>query len=518
MKNVENDEKMEKTENLSEEDSLKEEIRRFTGCVADPSLRAHGMAYTSLSKMCERVGEIPAAFVKGLVKMSVSNSIRLYGQPKSFQHVAHLLEILSKRDYESTLKSLLSTIQSSLPLISNLTESKSLAQIPTTKWLISLLKSAENPKNLAENELEIVGALGTCAYWMAGSDKAWRIFIRKFSRIQTILEPIFSSKIAEFAKNQPEKALALISAIGDVKNAEKSEKSQKIAEIFTEIATKSLLMPKLRPPQFLVDRSSKFVKFIREKPDFTENLLPNIKKALLRSPEVSIFGVKGILENLEFPLDTCAPEVLKSTVSALTNADAEIREAAIGVAVALTRKSGIPVIQKILMTLFDQFGAAKVPEVRISLMEGIGRVAGVIEVQEKDKLADEVLAKTAKADKESHDGIIEAQWNAAVEWAVRLTKPTTGLTNAFKEASKLQPAVKYIAYRALADIVERRGMFALPDGIDVKPLLAELETGPKGELTSIGLALLILRTTKKGSIEHTKAWSRASHADALYKV
>lgn len=515
--NVDNDEKIEKNENLSEEDALKEEIRRFTGCVADPSLRAHGMAYTSLAKICERVAVIPAPFVKGLVKLSVSNSIRLYGQPKSFQHVHHLLQVLSKRDHQSTLKSLVSTIQSSLPVISNLTESKALAQVPTMKWLLAVLtENAENAENLKENSLEIVNSLGTIAYWMSGSHKSWHIFTRKFARILTknaTFLSVLEAKIPDFAKENPEKSLALIAAIG----ATKAGKSEILPPVFTDLLSKIFLLSKFRPPQFLVDRASKYVEFLREKPDFAENLLPNIKKALLRSPEISIFGIQGIVENVAFPLDFCAQDLLKSTVSSLSNADVAIRESAISVAVALTKKSGIPVVQKVLNTIFDQFAAAKIPEIKISLMDGVGKIARVVEVSDIDKLVDEVLGKTAKADKESHDGIIESQWSAAVEWAVRLTKPSTGLTNAFKEASKLQPAVKYIAYRALADIVERRSMTTLPDRIDVKPLLTELETGPKGELSSIGLALLILRTTKKGSIEHTKAWSRASHADALYK-
>ncbi|UMM21336.1 hypothetical protein L5515_003059 [Caenorhabditis briggsae] len=512
VKNVETDENQEKT-TRNEEDDLKEEGRRFQGAVNDPSLRVHGMSYTALSKILERVEEVPAPFVKGLVKMSVSSSIRLYGQPKSFQHVHRLLRVLAMRDYSTTLKALLQTIQSALPLASNLSESKSLSQVPTAKWLVDILASG-TAEILQENSLEIVGALGTISYWMSGSDKAWKIFTKKFARILTQLLPILESKIVEFSKENPEKALALIAAMG---TSSTSSKSEALLQNFTDLLSKTFLLAKLRPPQFLVDRSSKIVKFLQEKPHFTENLLPNIKKALLRSPEISIFGIQGIIENVDFPLDACAQDLLKSTVSALSNADSGIREAAIGVAVALTRKSGLPVIQKILNTLFDQFSAAKAPEVKISLMEGIGRVAGTVELAEIDKLCDEVLGKTAKADKESHDGTIESQWNAAVEWAVRLSKPSAALTTAFKEASKLQPAVKYIAYRALADIIERKSMTSLPEGIDAKPLLAELETGPKGELCSIGLALLMLRTAKKGSIEHTKAWSRASHADALYK-
>lgn len=503
----------EKTENLSEEDALKEEIRRFSSAVSNPSLRAHGMAYAALTKLIERRStEIPAQFVKGLVKMSIANSIRLYGQPKSFQAVSKLLQVLAKRDPISTLKSLLQTITTALPIIPNLTESHSLSQVPTMKWLLACLDG----NSCAENAVEILGALGAIAYWMSASDKAWRVFTKKLAQLfakNPEISNVFTAKIGEFSKENPEKSLALISAFGALGAA----KTPEIAPIFVEIFTKSQLLPKLRPPQFFVTRISKFAVFLQKSPDFETNLLPNMKKALLRSPEVAIFGIRGLLEHISFSLDFCAQDLLKSTISSLCNTDPEIREAGIGIVVALSRKSEISVIQKILNMLLDQFSAAKASEIKCSLMEGVGAIAKVVEAQDIDKIAEDVISKTAKADKESHDGTIEAQWNAAAEWAIRLSKPAISLTNAFKEASKLAPAVKYIGYRVLADILERRSMTSLPEGIDVKPLLTELETGPKGELCSIGLALLILRTTKKGSIEHTKAWSRASHAEALLK-
>lgn len=158
------------------------------------------------------------------------------------------------------------------------------------------------------------------------------------------------------------------------------------------------------------------------------------------------------------------------------SADEPLREAAISIAVSLAKRAQPPVITRIVNTLFDQLIASKSPEIRISLLQGIGGVAKIAENEDLDKIADDALGKLAKADKESeffwknpekifekykvfislaHDGTIEAQWNAVVEWAVRLSKATPALTSAFKEASKLAPAVKYIAYRALSDIMQR---------------------------------------------------------------
>uniref|UniRef100_A0A8R1HWX1 TOG domain-containing protein n=1 Tax=Caenorhabditis japonica TaxID=281687 RepID=A0A8R1HWX1_CAEJA len=509
--NVENEAVVEeKNENLSEEDALKEEIRRFSAAVSNPSVRVHGMSYTSLTKLVERAAqEIPAQFVKGLVKMSVSNSIRLYGQPKSFQYVSRLLHALAKRDFSSTLKSLQQTIISSLGIISNLSESRAISQVPTAKWLLALLSG-----NSAENTSETFSALATISYWMAGSRKAWKIFVRKLAAVlssNSNLLKLIEKEAGAIGKESPEKVLALLSAVASAR------KSAVSPAVFVDLLTKSVLLAKTRPPQFLVDRiSSEFIPHLSEK-DFNDNLLPNIKKALLRSPEAAIFGIQGIVENVNFSLDTSAQDLLKSTTASLQNADENIREAAIAIAVFLTKKAQGAVITRVVNTLYDQFSAAKTPENRISLLQGVARIAKVSENQDLDKIAADVIAKTAKADKDSHDGTVEAQWHTAAEWAARLNDTSASLTVAFKEAAKLQPAVKYIAYRNLYSIFEKKELTLLPSGTDAKPLLAELEVAPKGELSSIGLALLLLRTSKPGSIEHTKAWSRASHAESVFK-
>ncbi|CAI2349719.1 unnamed protein product [Caenorhabditis sp. 36 PRJEB53466] len=505
---TENDVEVNTTENLSEEDALKEEIRRFTGAVSDPSVRVHGMSYTSVTKLVERSEAIPPQFVKGLVKLSVSSSIRIYGQPKSFQYVARLLHALAKRDPLTTLKSLLQTIVAALPIAPNLSESQALSQLPTAKWLLTLLAHGAH-----EDAAEIVAALATISYWMAGSAKAWRIFSRKLKNVvksSVNLGKMIEAQAGALGKEHPEKTIALLSAMAQAEN------SAILPAVFMDLLTKSILLPKLRPPQFLVERTSSFVKFLSEK-DFNENLLPNIKKSLLRSPEVAIYGILAVVENVEFSLDPSSADLLKSTTGSLQSADESVRDAAISIAVALTERAAPPVIARVVNTLFDQFSAAKVPENKIALLQGVARVAHVAQNQDIDKIADDVLAKTAKADKDTHDGTVEAQWSAAVEWAGRLSKPSPALTTAFKEAAKLQPAVRYIAFRALSDIQQKRSMADLPDGVDVKPLLAELETSPKGELSSIGLAILVLGSSKKGSIEHTKAWSRAAHAESLFK-
>ncbi|CAI5445400.1 unnamed protein product [Caenorhabditis angaria] len=500
-------------EEQTSEDALRDEIRRFSIAVTDSSLRVHGMSYTSLVKTIERENEIPEQVVRGLVKISVSSSIRRYIQPKSFQHVAKLLTSLAKKDYPNTIKSFAQTVIASLPIIANLSSSTGLAQVPTAKWLLTLLANSKFETVAKSEQKNIVSALAVLNFYVSASDEALRIFSRKLTgviRTNSNLIVAIDSEISQIAKDQPEAALLLLSTIS------KCTSTQYQPSLFNDLISKVAILGKVRPSQFIIDATSQYIPFINEK-DFNDNILPNIKKGLLRSPEVAIFGILAIVENVSFSLDTFSADILKATTGSLQSADELLRDTAINTAVGLTKRAQANAITKVVNTLFDQLSAAKVAENRIALLNGIAKIANVAESQDLDSVAENVITKTTKADKDTHDATVEAQWNAAAQWAQKLNKITPGLVPAFKDSSKIQPTVRYIAYRVLNDILEKRESNVLPDGVENKAFLAEIEVAPKGEIGSIGLALLLLRTLKKGSDEHTKVWTKAANSEALFR-
>ncbi|CAD6185730.1 unnamed protein product [Caenorhabditis auriculariae] len=498
-----------------EQTSFKDELRRFMYGVTESSVRAQGISYSSVAKTIDRaddsVKEILKSATKPVVKLTVSTALQRYGHAKSFQNVARLLDALAKHDYVSTVRTLAQTIISAFPILPNISSPLSLIAVPSSKWLLHLLQSSSSSSLSAEDNLLITSALATLAYYTSVSKKASAIFSKKLERSlrsDARLKQAIESTIAEIAKENGEKAVCLISTEAFA------------VPLFIETFTKVVLLPKVRPSQNVVDACKPSLAQLTEK-DFADAFLPNIKKAMLRSPEVAMHGVLATVEAFPFSLDAHADEILKAALGSAQSADDSLRDAAIGVAVALSARAQAPVLAKVVARLFDQVSGAKSSEHRIALLQGIAKIAKLapknLDVAAVDKIADDVISKTAKGDKDTHEATVSAQWATAVEWAQRLSKVTPTLVNAFKEASKLAPTVRNVGYRTLVEVMEKKNLTALPDGVNAKDFWAEVETGPKGELSSVPLALLLLNVAKEGSVEHTKVWSRAAHAESLFK-
>ncbi|CAB3402031.1 unnamed protein product [Caenorhabditis bovis] len=511
--NVTTKESAENQNQGSQEDSLKDEAKRFAQAVNESSVRVHGMSYASLTKTIERASEVPEVFVKALVKMSASASMRRYVQPASFRYVAALITALAKHNFAATIRTLSQTVLSNIAIVPNLSDSSALSQIPTSKWMLSLLESPKISELPKDDVQIIISALATLAYYISASSSAWKIFARKLRNVLKAnpnLKTLIEEELKVMSKENPEKSLVLISAVCKATNAEFC------TSLFVDLITKIALLAKTVPPENVIKASVDSVKTLPEKV-FSDEIVPNIKKALLRGAEIAIYGILTIVDNVPFSVDATALDLLKAITSSLQSSDEKLKNSAINMVVALTKRVQPSVLSKVVSTLLDQYSAAKSAENRIALLQGISKIAQITECQDIDKIADDIIAKTTKADKDTHDGTVEAQWSAAAEWAARLSTITPGLIAAFKDASKQQPAVKYIVYRALHNILEKRDMSLLPEGVDLKPLLTEIDTGPKGELCSIGLALILLKTTKKGSVEYVKAWGRAAHAESLFR-
>lgn len=135
---------------------------------------------------------------------------------------------------------------------------------------------------------------------------------------------------------------------------------------------------------------------------FKDPLFPNIKKALLRSPEVAIYGVRAAISSVPNKMDDYAQEIAKGLSASLASGDEEQRNEAVAVAVALASKSSVKTVGQLTNKLFDSLAAAKTAEQRVSILNGIAGCAQADQPgAEFNKLATEVIQKTAKADKES---------------------------------------------------------------------------------------------------------------------
>ncbi|KIH45088.1 hypothetical protein ANCDUO_24876, partial [Ancylostoma duodenale] len=129
--------------------------------------------------------------------------------------------------------------------------------------------------------------------------------------------------------------------------------------LFLDVFSKSVLFPKVRAEQFVIDICGYGLSKISPS-TFRDTLLPNIKKSLLRSPEVAAFGIVKAIESAAFPLDEYITDLLKG------------------------------------------LGAAKSSEQRVALLEGVAKCAGAKNANSEalEKIASGVVTKTTSPDKE----------------------------------------------------------------------------------------------------------------------
>ncbi|VDO30821.1 unnamed protein product, partial [Haemonchus placei] len=456
----------------NEVDWLKEEIRKFAGLVNDSSVRLHVQAYTQLVKVINHVEAVPEPFIKGIVKLAVNAAVLRYCHQASFKSIAG-------------------------------------TAIPPLKWILQRF-----PQVAEAVVPELVSALGTLAFYCCASGKACGIFEKKLrllisndEQARRLKEGITEvGKDASSAKKMVCLMAFLLKVQADVDRT-----------LYLDVFSKAILFPKSKPEGFVIDYCGARLSSISAS-EFRDQLLPNIKKSLLRSPEVALFGVVKAIQSSEHPLDEFVNDLLKGLTSSVTSTSDELRNTAIAGVAAFTIKAEAATVEKIVNYLFEQLTVAKSSEQRVSILEGIANCADAKNASSSalEKVANSVVVKTTSPDKEAHENVVAAQWNTAFSWARRLRNDSTSLISAFKSAPLILSAVRHIGYRTLAKIFTRCGMKALPAESE-KQLWQECEAVLKEPLQFLSLYLLLMESSNAGTANHTKLWEKISGYDGMLK-
>uniref|UniRef100_A0A7I4Y876 TOG domain-containing protein n=2 Tax=Trichostrongylidae TaxID=6315 RepID=A0A7I4Y876_HAECO len=493
----------------NEVDWLKEEIRKFAGLVNNSSVRLHVQAYTQLVKVINHVEAVPEPFIKGIVKLAVNAAVLRYRHQASFKAVENLLNVLAKHDPGVTGRSLAQSVLALFPLTPNISESIAGTGIPPLKWILQRF-----PQVAEAVVPELVSALGTLAFYCCASGKASGIFEKKLrllisngEQARRLKEGITEvCKDASSAKKMVCLMAFLLKVQADVDHT-----------LYLDVFSKAILFPKSKPEGFVIDFCGARLSSISAS-EFRDQLLPNIKKSLLRSPEVALFGVVKAIQSSEHPLDEFVNDLLKGLTSSVTSTSDELRNTAIAGVAALAIKAEAATVEKIVNYLFEQLTVAKSSEQRVSILEGIANCADAKNASSSalEKVANSVVVKTTTPDKEAHENVVAAQWNTAFSWARRLRNDSTSLISAFKSAPLILSAVRHIGYRTLAKIFTRCGMKALPAESE-KQLWQECEAVLKEPLQFLSLYLLLMESSNAGTANHTKLWEKISVYDGMLK-
>ncbi|CAI4227723.1 unnamed protein product [Auanema sp. JU1783] len=404
----------------------------------------------------------------------------------------------------ATIEYLSESIVSLFPVLPNLTLSRAKTAIHPHKWLLSILTKDSAKKHA------VLSAFASLSYYSAVSPKTFKLFSERLSRsAECFSEEFIKESLLSLFKEgvNAEKLLCLIVAFN----------IPALSSVFVEIYSKSCLITNTKPTQFVIDRCASFIPLLTVQV-FENDLLPNVKKSLLRSPELTMSAIVCVLQNVSFPLDSYADDLVKNISSYLASTNEELMENAVEALVQLATSSSPAATQKIVNRLFDHITMAKSAEQRICYFNGIARcsLTKSPSSSELDKVANDIISKTAKTDKCTHEGTVSAQWEVAVAWANRLTETSPQLSNAFNEAPKLNIAVRSVGYRAIAKILSARNLTTLPADSE-KVLWSELQNAQKEALDAIGLSTVLIKTSERESANLKNVWEKITKNDQLFK-
>ncbi|KJH53106.1 hypothetical protein DICVIV_00604 [Dictyocaulus viviparus] len=320
------------------------DIRKFTAVVSNPSVRLHLQAYNQLIKVISNVEELPQPFIKGIVKLFVTSAILHYSHRESFKAVERLLSALAKHDSNATLCTVAHSVLTLFPLTPNISKSIAGLAISPSKWILMYFSYVSD-----DVVKDLVSSLGHLSFYCCIDSKISSIFEKKLRKLCLdnkqsirIRNGVFDiCKEASCSK----KMVCLMSYLFLVNSFDDQD-------LFLDQYSKSILFSKTRPEDFVLKLCGNGLKCVSAA-SFHDLLLPNIKKSLLRSPEIAIFGVTKVIESLMFPIDDCFDDLLDWLSSCLKSSSEDMGRAAVNALVAITPKVDESVVEKIVNYLME---------------------------------------------------------------------------------------------------------------------------------------------------------------------
>ncbi|KAJ1345461.1 hypothetical protein KIN20_000001, partial [Parelaphostrongylus tenuis] len=338
-----------------------------------------------------------------------------------------------------------------------------------------------------------ISALGNLAYYCSICPKASKIFERKLRTLSSGDKQAkrIRESVSEICKDASclKKMLCFVSFLFLVDNRIDHD-------LFIDLFSKTILFSKSRPEDFVIKICDKGLSRISSE-SFHNLLLPNIKKSLLRSPEIAVFGVVRVIESIKFSIDDCFSDLLNGLSPCLTSTSEELSSTAVSVVVKMASKVEAPATEKVVGYLMELLSGARSPEQRVIILEGLAK-CGVTDEEDCvfEKIASSVVTKLATPDIEGNEIIVTAQWNVVVAWAKRLPQNSQALITVFKNAPLFHSSVRHIGYRSLAKIFT----------------ICKLKTIPSDSEPAIVAAVM-----KLGSSNYDKVWNAVIEYNGFLK-
>ncbi|GMT19301.1 hypothetical protein PFISCL1PPCAC_10598 [Pristionchus fissidentatus] len=477
---------------MSDEDSLKTSLQSLAVSLSGPSTKEQVHASNAVQKAVKKAQDLPEGVFKGLSRVIVASVSTRSLQRPTLKSLRLLLATLDSSNHNLILKHLSEAI-AALKLHPAPSVSVSKGATSLACLFVDLLHS---PVSDAAVLKSIAGALCTLGYFVLVS-KPPRTFT---SKLTTFVEKVSADSLVPLICSVGESSMeaglggaALLSLVFP----------SLCPDSFLNLFGKGVLMAKQLPPFHLISGSNSYLKHLTLA-KLNELVVPQLKKALLRSPEVAVYGTSAILSSLSFCTDSLLGDLLKPIIGLSTSTSDEVRIESLKAVKGLASNSTEKGLASIYNAIVAQINGCKSPEQKTALLETLEGIESkdALKEDELDKVIGETINSLSKMTAEANEMVVRAQWNA-ISTLARRVKDKKKITALFQDWTKLTGPARSAALRSLSLIIVESGTTDIPSGSE-KIFLTALEKSGKEPLESVPLSLILLHLLTPSSAEYAK--------------
>ncbi|RNA00153.1 translational activator GCN1 [Brachionus plicatilis] len=344
-------------------------IKEFAYKSTTSSLKERNSLFERVFKVLENRLEqnVPEAAYKVLAKLNYY-LFPIYIDKQSKENLIKLNNLLIEIDCQSCAKIILTSLElHSKNLISHPNRSSSMLSLYGQDILNGFIKSAlvNNKIDILNTEGEKISKIYSNFTLVAYSHNSGKLFFPSYKKLKYILDKIPSlfQKFVSSLQNDREKPVNnllffgyLLKYLSDTKNNSGFEELKKSV---TKIYVESLIGSRVKLDTWLVECGNFLLKFVTEE-DFKVQLMPELKRSLLRNPEIIMQSLALIFQDLKFDLGDYLAEFLPLLNAQIISKEESLQTESIKVVQALSNHcKNVDSLQTIIKSLFAQLNSAQ---------------------------------------------------------------------------------------------------------------------------------------------------------------
>uniref|UniRef100_A0A0N5CD70 Translational activator GCN1 n=1 Tax=Strongyloides papillosus TaxID=174720 RepID=A0A0N5CD70_STREA len=467
----------ENKETVQDGDPFKVAVKKYLSSSTNDKESDQFKMFKDLSEGIKNANDIPELAYKVLLRPAISNMVRRFINKGNKSNTKLLVDALSSRNIKLGLKYLCDAVILSYPnnpgYITKATAKNGSILI---RWICELLMKLENmgnEKDLVECSFEAFAAIGVHS---VSNDMSKKLSQKCLTKLRKIMKFDLLVDIFKKLSSYPEGVVALCCLL----YSKDDQIDKEIMFFFCEAFSKAILLPKIKAPNSLICGTSDNIKKIA-KNEWDELIMPNVKKAMLRSPEVATFGVRQLIEYCSIDLSGFALDIMKSLGGGLISSNESLQISTLNCIETLFKKlTSVKAVEDCVNSLFDVLNgsqgkitnASQKVNVLSAIEKGTLNSVSPGDKKEIGKVASNVILKLSKPlSSESNESAVIAFYQCLGEWSALLTEKCPSIVNIFENALKIPVAQEHVRYFALLSMTR---FMDCQDPVDFCPQLKKM--------------------------------------------